>query len=359
MRGREVFEEVGVEQFLPRAGAIPEGNPARGFLNFEQVREVGAQRSHARAAADVDHFLTGRLDVKITERPDNIDRVAGFEGPHVARAGAGGAFLPGGRRGDANIQTDRAFARVAGDRVVVALRAIGVFGNEVENAVPTPYFRVGLRDIEAAVGDLAVGGDGELQVVAGLVGKRAVHRLQDDFANEGRDIGGTHNPERAAFLLARTGAARFGDIQVNPAVADLDRVGGEAPADRGAGWRAVGEVESAVVFRAFDDAAFYEAFGEVVVAVRANAVGGVKAARRIADEGEGFPAMVEAEHILLAEISLGANLHPAFGVGLGIARDKALDSTLLWSGKDPFDMVAWVFSLPNDGRQNLAPGRED
>ena len=184
LRG-EILEEIGVEQFLTRAGAIPEGNPAGGFLDFEQVREVGAQWGHARAAADVDHFLAGRLDVEIAERPDGIHGVAGLERPHVAGAGAGGAFLAGRRRGEADIEADRAFSGVTGDRVVVALRAIGVFGHEVEDAVLAPDCSVGLRNIEAAIGDIAVGWDGELQVVTGLVGKRAIHRLEHDLAYEG------------------------------------------------------------------------------------------------------------------------------------------------------------------------------
>ena len=70
-----------------------------------------------------------------------------------------------------------------------------------------------------------------------------------------------------------------------------------------------------------DDAAFHKTLGEVVVAVCANTISRIKTARCIADEGEGFPAMVETEDILLAEIGLGTNLHPAFGIRLGIARD--------------------------------------
>ena len=83
------------------------------------------------------------------------------------------------------------------------------------------------------------------------------------------------------------------------------------------------------MFRTFDDAALYQAFGEVVVAVGADAVGRIEAAFRIADEGECFPAMVEAEDILFSEIGLGANLYPAFRIRLGIARNEAFDSTLL------------------------------
>ena len=54
-----------------------------------------------------------------------------------------------------------------------------------------------------------------MQVVTGLVGKRAVHRLKHDLADEGRDIGRAHDTQGAAFLFPRTGAAGLIDIEVN------------------------------------------------------------------------------------------------------------------------------------------------
>jgi len=69
--------------------------------------------------------------------------------------------------------------------------------------------------------------------------------------------------------------------------------------------------------------------------------------------------MVETKDILLAEIGLGANLHPAFGIRLGIARDEAFHGALFRRREDAFHMIGRVFFLTNDGRQNLAPSGED
>ena len=155
------------------------------------------------------------------------------------------------------------------------------------------------------------------------------------------------------------GAAGLVDIEVNSIVADFDRISGEATADRRTGGRAIGEVEAAVVLGTLDDATFHKTLGEVVVAVGANTIRRIKTARCIADQGEGFPAMVESKDILLAEIGLGTNLHPALGVRLGIARDEALHRTLLRRREDALHMIGRVFFLTNDGWQNLAPSGED
>ena len=70
MLRRELAKVILVKDLLPRARAVPKADPARGVFRLEQVREMRAQRSHARAAADVDHFLLRRLDMKIAERSD-------------------------------------------------------------------------------------------------------------------------------------------------------------------------------------------------------------------------------------------------------------------------------------------------
>jgi hypothetical protein len=48
------------------------------------------------------------------------------------------------------------------------------------------------------------------------------------------------------------------DVEKEPAVAFLKRIGGDPAADRGSGWRAIGEMEATVVFGALDDVVFYE-----------------------------------------------------------------------------------------------------
>ena len=73
------------------------------------------QRRHARAAADIDHFLLRRLEVKVAGRPDGADRIAGLEAEHVGRTDAGRTVLSRWRRGDADVEAQRGFgAGVAG-----------------------------------------------------------------------------------------------------------------------------------------------------------------------------------------------------------------------------------------------------
>ena len=297
--------------------------------------------------------------MEISEWSDRVHGVAGLQRPHVARASAGRAFLTGRRSSDTDIEADRAFARVAGNRVVVPLGLIRIFCHEVEDFVLPPDRGIRLRDIEVAVGDFAVGGNGELQVIAGLVGQRTIHRFHHNLADECRNIGGADDAERAAFLLPRSGPTGIHDIEVNPIIADLDGIRREASADRSAGRRTIREVEASVVFRAFDDAAFHETLGEVVIAVSANTVGRKEPTLRIANEGEGFSTVVKAKDVLLTEIGLGANFHPAVRIRFGITRNKAFDRTFLGSRKDTLHMIGRVFLLAYDRRQNLSPCRKN
>src|SRR6218665_3677901 len=64
-------------------------------------------------------------------------------------------------------------------------------------------------------------------------------------------------------------------------------------ADGRGGGRAVGQVEAAIVLGAFDDAALGQAVGQVVVAMGANAVGGIQRAAVGAHQGVGFSVVVE------------------------------------------------------------------
>ena len=150
--------------------------------------------------------------------------------------------------------------------------------------------------------------------------------------------------------MPRSGPTRIHDIQVNPIIADLDGIRREASADRSAGRRTIGEVEASVVFRAFDDAAFHETFGEMIIAMGANTVRRKEPAVRIANKSIGFPAVVKAKDVLLAEIGLGANFHPTVRIRLGITGNKAFDRTFLGSRKDALNMIRRVFFLADDRR---------
>ncbi len=156
-----------VEDLLLRARAVPEADLARGLLGFEQVREVGAQRSHAGAAADVNHLPLRGLDMEIAEGADGGDDVAGLEAEDVAGTDAGSAVLAGRRRGDADVEAQRALRLlVAGERVIVAPAGLGVARHKIEDVLVFPDGGKGLGDVEVAEADRLVGGDVELQVVA-------------------------------------------------------------------------------------------------------------------------------------------------------------------------------------------------
>ena len=99
------------------------------------------------------------------------------------------------------------------------------------------------------------------------------------------------------FLRAGAGAAGAGDIEMEAAVALFERIGRQAPADRRARGRAVGEVKASVVLRAFDDVVLDQAVGEMGIAMGADAVGGVELARGVAAKGVGFLAVVETDDV--------------------------------------------------------------
>src|ERR1039458_7570369 len=90
LRKREVETEVGVlarqtfkillvEDLLPRPGAIPIADAAAGGQGFKQMRQVRAQRGHARATAHINHLRGAGFDVESAERTDGRYFVAGLE----------------------------------------------------------------------------------------------------------------------------------------------------------------------------------------------------------------------------------------------------------------------------------------
>src|ERR1700689_4991574 len=97
MVGFERAEIILVEDFLARAGPVPITDFACALFRFQQVRKMRAQGSHARAAADVHHFMLRGLDVEVAEGADGCNRITPFQIEYVARARAGSAVLP--RRG--------------------------------------------------------------------------------------------------------------------------------------------------------------------------------------------------------------------------------------------------------------------
>src|ERR1039458_3202646 len=102
MLARQTFKILLVEDLLPRTGAIPIADAAAGVQGFKQVRQVRAQRGHARATADINHLRDAGFDVESAERTDGRHLVAGLETVDVRRADAGWAILSTRRGGNAD-----------------------------------------------------------------------------------------------------------------------------------------------------------------------------------------------------------------------------------------------------------------
>src|SRR5215469_8418665 len=134
-------EVVLIKEFLPGAGAIPEGHPASCSLRIEQKRQVRTQWSHSRAATQVDHFLAGILDQKISERTGQLDRISSAKTVCISGTNAGITVLASRRRGNANVELELAMERrICCKRVIAAHGGIGP-GPVLKEVVCAPYLR--------------------------------------------------------------------------------------------------------------------------------------------------------------------------------------------------------------------------
>lgn len=266
--GREI---IFIEDFLARARAIPETDFAVGCLCMEQPGNMRTERGHAGTAADIDHFALGGLDVEVAEGADGGDDVTGFEVENIARSDAGGALLTNGWRGNAHIESELTLGcGVAGDGVVVAAAGMRIRGDEIENVLIAPDRGKGFRDIEASKGDGIVGWDFELEIVAGSeVDCGGTLRFKNQLFDERGHAVIADHAETESGLRAEAYATRMGEIDADLGADLLDGIRGKAAADGGTGGRAVGEIEAAVVFGAFDRAAEDEAFRKMGVTVSA------------------------------------------------------------------------------------------
>ena len=199
---------------------------------------------------------------------------------------------------------------IGGHRIVAADREC-VFGAKVENVLRLPDLGKRRLHGDFAEGNLAVGGDVELQVVARLVvgHRRARFGFKHKFLDEGGDVVVADDAELVGDrLLRKTATAGGVEVEEDFVVMLADFVGLERDADRCTAGRAVGDVETPVVLGAFDERARNKAIGQMGVAVGADAVGGVKIAVGGAVNGVGFFFVIEADDVFffqkwLAQIS--------------------------------------------------------
>ena len=111
--------------------------------------------------------------------------------------------------------------------------------------------------------------------------------------------------------LREAAAARGIEVEEDFAVVLAGLVGLQRHADRLALRRPVGDVEAPVVLGALDELAFDEPVGEMGVAVRADAVGGVKLALGGAVNGVGLLVVIEADDVFLLQEVAHADFDPA------------------------------------------------
>ena len=102
------------------------------------------------------------------------------------------------------------------------------------------------------------------------------------------------------------GCASVAEANPDSAGSDADRVGLEGDAG-GSGPRfAAADVETALVFQAFDDGVDDDAVGQLDLLVGAEAVGGIKRALQRPIDRIGLRPAVETDHVLLVDLLDGA-----------------------------------------------------
>ena len=126
---------------------------------------------------------------------------------------------------------------------------------------------------------------------------------------------------------------------------------------------AVAHIEAAVVFWAFDEVALYQSGGEVGVAVRADAVGGIVLVLARAIDRVGGAAIVEAQHILAQQRVGRRDLDPTFGIG-NAGRNHGFCRLIRrranrWGRQFAFHKIAGVLHLAKHGGDDLTPRIEE
>ena len=100
-----------------------------------------------------------------------------------------------------------------------------------------PYGRIGLGDIELAELDFIVDRNVELHIIAWSEFDRlvAIDRFEHQFFDKGGDVLIADDTQFVSLLVARADTAGYLDVEPQASSAVFDRVGGESPANRGAG----------------------------------------------------------------------------------------------------------------------------
>src|SRR5882757_7214406 len=104
---RQLSEVFLVKDLLLRSRAVPEADLARTLLRLQKMRQVSAQRSHARAPADIDHLPLRGFDMEIPERSDGRNDISRLQAEHVAGTNPGSTILAGRGPGNTHIEAQQ------------------------------------------------------------------------------------------------------------------------------------------------------------------------------------------------------------------------------------------------------------
>ena len=126
----------------------------------------------------------------------------------------------------------------------------------------------------------------------------------------------------------RCGAGDSAQSEEDLAGFEFHGVGRKVDTGRGALGLTSGEVETPVVFGAFDDPAHDKAAGQMHLAVGAETVGGVILVIGGTIYGKGALAVVEAAHILAVDVAGGADLDPVLTHAL---KARAVGGSWRWT----------------------------
>ena len=122
-----------------------------------------------------------------------------------------------------------------------------------------------------------------------------------------------------------------------------------------AGRASVFEIESAIVLGAFDHFPNDESSGKVSAAMSTDTIGGIEVSVFVAINGVGLFALIEAEDVFFLQGVGWADFSPTvlLKCGSDLCRRNILRRARF--GKGSFDVVAGVFGLPGDGRDDFLP----
>ena len=141
-----------------------------------------------------------------------------------------------------------------------------------------------------------------------------IERLQHQFLDESGYAAIADHAQGDRLLPGCAATFRHRNVEPDAAVFFLDGIGGQTPANRGAGRSAIGQEKAAVVLGAFDDVILHQAVGEVSVAMGTHAIGGVELAPGIADDGIGLAPVIEADHIRRTQIRRHTDFDPTIRI---------------------------------------------